>query len=89
MGNTFVRFFVDNSYISLTRILLKYKVQPINSRSYCFGIGCVFFVPVNFLSKQNCTTRHGMRKPCGLKVRRYAARLIALNEYLDYFPGQS
>ena len=28
-----------------------------------------------------------MRKPRGLKVRNYAARLIDLNEYLASFPG--
>ena len=28
----------------------------------------------------------GMRKPYGLKVIRYAARLIGINEYLDFFP---
>ena len=30
-----------------------------------------------------------MRKPCGLKVRKYADRLIGLNEYLDFFPGET
>ena len=29
-----------------------------------------------------------MRNPRGLKVRRYAAFLIDLNEYLDVFPGE-
>ena len=31
--------------------------------------------------------RHCMKNPCSLKVRRYAARLIDLNEYLASFPG--
>ena len=31
--------------------------------------------------------RHGMSKPRGLKVRRYTARLIKPNDYLDVFPG--
>ena len=31
--------------------------------------------------------RHGMKKPCSLNVRRYAARLIDLNEYLASFLG--
>ena len=31
----------------------------------------------------------GMSKPCGLKVRRYAGRLIDLNKYLDFFPGEN
>ena len=30
---------------------------------------------------------HGMRKPRGLKVRRYAAPMIDINEYLDVLPG--
>ena len=30
--------------------------------------------------------RRGMRKPRGLKVRRYTACLIDLNDYLDSFP---
>ena len=32
--------------------------------------------------------RHGMRNPHGLKVRRYAARLIDLNEYLALLPWE-
>ena len=31
--------------------------------------------------------RRGMRKPHGLKVRRYAASLIDLSEYLASLPG--
>ena len=30
----------------------------------------------------------GMRKPRKLKVRRYADRMININEYLDIFPGE-
>ena len=33
--------------------------------------------------------RRGMRKPRGLKVRRYSYCLIDLNEYLDSFPGEN
>ena len=33
--------------------------------------------------------RRGMRKPCVLKVRRYTARLIGLNEDLAVFPGEN
>ena len=29
----------------------------------------------------------GVKKPCGLKVRRYVDYLIDLNKYLDLFPG--
>ena len=32
---------------------------------------------------------HRIRKPHGLKVRCYVARLIDLNEYLPSFPGSS
>ena len=30
--------------------------------------------------------RHGMRKPRGLKLRRYADSLVDINEYLSDFP---
>ena len=33
--------------------------------------------------------RRGMKKTQSLKVRRYAARLIDLNEYLDSFLGET
>ena len=33
--------------------------------------------------------RRGMKKPRALTVRRYAARLINLNEYLASFPGDN
>ena len=42
---------------------------------------------MNFLSKQKRVMRFGMRNPCGLKVRRYAACFIDINEYLDFSPG--
>ena len=47
----------------------------------------LYFSPVNLLSKQKRAMRRGMEKPRYLKVRRYAAQLIDLNEYLDLFPG--
>ena len=31
--------------------------------------------------------RYGMRKPHGLKLRRYADRMIDLNKYFYVFPG--
>ena len=46
-----------------------------------------YFYPVNALSKQKHTMRRGRRKPRNLKVRRYAARMSDLNEYLAMFPG--
>ena len=42
---------------------------------------------MNFLLKKERSMRHGIRKPRGLKVRRYADLLIGLKEYLDSFPG--
>ena len=31
----------------------------------------------------------GMKKSCGIQVRRYTVRLVDLNEYLDSFPGDN
>ena len=45
------------------------------------------FFPVNSLSKQKRTMRHVMEKQRALTVKRYAARLIHINEYLASFPG--
>ena len=47
----------------------------------------LYFSPVKLLSRQKRAMRPGMEKPRYLKVRRYAERLIHLNEYLDFFPG--
>ena len=47
-----------------------------------------YFLPVNALPKKNRAMRRGMRKLCGIKVRRYAARLVDLNEYLNVFPRE-
>ena len=44
------------------------------------------FFPVNLLSKQKRAIRRCMKKPRSLKVRRYAAHLIDLNECLVSFP---
>ena len=46
----------------------------------------LYFPPVNLIIKKIAMHR-GMNKPCILKVRRYTARLIDLNEYLDFLPG--
>ena len=37
--------------------------------------------------KKKRAMRRCMKKQCSLKARRYAARLIDLNEYLASFPG--
>ena len=47
----------------------------------------LYFPPINSLSKKNRAMRRGMKKTRSLGVRRYAARLIDLNKYLDSFPG--
>ena len=48
---------------------------------------CAYFFPFNCISKQTCVMRRVIRKPRGLKFRRYTGCLIGLNEYLDSFPG--
>ena len=53
-----------------------------------FGLGTHFF-HFHALSKQKCAMHRGMRKPHGLKVRRYVARLIDLKEYLASLPGKN
>ena len=50
------------------------------------GLGMYFF-PVNPLSKQNRTMRRRMSKPHKLKVMRYAACLIYINNYFNFLPG--
>ena len=44
-----------------------------------------YFPPVNSLSKQNLAMRRCMNKACSLKVSRYGAHLIDLNEYFASF----
>ena len=46
-----------------------------------------YFFPVNVLSKKKRVMSHRMRKIRGLKVTRYTACLIYLNEYLAVLPG--
>ena len=48
-----------------------------------------YFFPLNYLSKQKRTMCRGMKKLLSLIVRRYAARLIDLNEYFSSFPGET
>ena len=51
------------------------------------GLG-TYFSPLNALTNKKRAMRRGMRKPRGLKVIFYAARLIELNEYLYVFLGE-
>ena len=48
-----------------------------------------YFPPVNSLLKQKRAMLHIIKKPRGLQLRRYAARLIDLNKYLTSFPGDN
>ena len=45
--------------------------------------------PVNSLPKQRRAMCRCMKNLRSLKLRRYAARLIDLNEYLDSIPGKT
>ena len=45
-----------------------------------------YFPPVNLLLKKS-TMRRGMKNPRALTVRRYAARLLGINDYLESFLG--
>ena len=56
----------------------------LNAEAIILGLGS-YFSSVDSLSKQKRIMRRGIRKLRGLKVRRYADRLIDLKEYLDLF----
>ena len=60
------------------------STEPLTVKYIIKGLA-LNFLPENFLSKQNCAMRRGMRKPRGLKVKLYNARFIHLNKYLDLF----
>ena len=47
-----------------------------------------YFPPVNVLSKQRRAMCRGTRNPLGLKVRKYTAHMIKINEYLDVLHGE-
>ena len=52
-----------------------------NLKSIILGLGTYFF-PVDALSKQKRAMLQGMKNPCGLKVRFYAAHMIDCNKCL-------
>ena len=69
--------------------LLSADVESANhltAEAIILGLG-LYSPPVNSLWKQKSAMRRGIKKPCGSKVRCYAAILIDLNENLDSFPG--
>ena len=51
-----------------------------------FGLGN-YFINTIVLSKQKCVMHRRIRKPCTLKLRCYADRMVELNEYLTAFTG--
>ena len=51
------------------------STNPLTVEAIILGLGTCFFT-VNLLSNQKRAMRRGMRKTCGLKVRRYADSLI-------------
>ena len=54
---------------------------------YLLKVSAWYFPPINTLSKQKREMRRCMKNPRSLKVKRYSACLIDLNEYLVSFPG--
>ena len=62
--------------------------NPLTVETIILGLASYFF-PVNSLLKQKRAMYRGMKKLCGLKVRRYAARLIDINRYLTSIPGET
>ena len=50
------------------------------------GLG-KYFSPLKLLSKQNHTMRHGMNNSFELKVRRYTAFIVEINDCLNFFLG--
>ena len=47
----------------------------------------LYFLPVNFLSKQKRVMRRGMKKPHNLNIRHCESLLIDLNGYLALVPA--
>ena len=72
--------FFDNGECGVTRT----KTLNID---YIIWILAQYPHPVNYLSKEKCAMHHVMKKTHSLTVRRYAARLIDINEYSMSFPG--
>ena len=60
--------------------------NPLSAENIILGLTLYLF-PVDFLLKQKRAMRRGTRKPRGSILKRYAACLIEVNEYLDLFPG--
>ena len=46
-----------------------------------------YFPPINTLTKQKRAIRHTMWKPRGILFKRFASRLVELNNYFPIFPG--
>ena len=59
-----------------------------NLKSIILDLG-TYLPPVNSLSKQIRSMRHGTRKTHGLKAIHYNDRMIDLNGYLGVFPRKN
>ena len=64
------------------------STQILNVEDIIKGLAHYLF-SVNSLSKQKCSMRRGMENPRALTVRRYAAHLIDINDYLASFLGNT
>ena len=74
-GEAFCQFdFFPNDVENIETLNVDYSIKGL----------ALYLPPVNSLSKQKRVMHCGIHS---LKVRRYAARLIDLNEYLAYFSG--
>ena len=60
--------------------------NPLTVKPIILGLALYYF-PVNSLTKKKRSIDCVIRKPRGLKVRRYASSLIGLKKYLDSLPG--
>ena len=56
-----------------------------NLNSIILGVGTYFLLLMHHIKKR--AMRHKTNKPCSLKVRRYAAHMIDMNDYLSVLPG--
>ena len=66
-GEALHQFYLLSDYVESTENL---------TAEYIIKGLALYFPPVNLISKQKRVMRRGMRKPHGLKLRRYAARLV-------------
>ena len=63
------------------------NIETLNVDYYIKSLA-LYFSPVNSFSKKKCAMRRGMKKPRSIKVRRYVALFIDLNDCLDSSQGK-